>query len=125
MDKKLAFVIEDEPDLATIFSEALRSVGFETKVITFGDVALEELQTSIPAVVVLDLHLPHISGTEVLKQIRADERLSETQVIVATADAALAESIEVNADLVLLKPISFLQLRTLAERLKTFPNQSE
>ncbi|MDY0018857.1 MAG: response regulator [Anaerolineae bacterium] len=119
MNKQLAFVIEDEPDLATIFSEALLSVGFETKIITFGDVAIKELETSVPAVVVLDLHIPRLAGTEVLKYIRSDERLKDVKVIIATADAALAESIEKKADLVLLKPISFLQLRTLAERLKT------
>ena len=116
MSKQLALIIEDEPDLTTIFQEALKSAGFETEVILDGQVALDELKTIIPDVVVLDLHLPHVSGQEILAYIRADDRFEKTNVLIATADASMAEMLDDQADLVLLKPISFLQLQTLAER---------
>lgn len=116
MSKQLALIIEDEPDLATIFSEALKSAGFETQIIADGQVALDELETLTPNVVVLDLHLPHVSGKDILEQIRADDRFEQTHVLIATADASMAEMLEDQADLVLLKPISFLQLQALAER---------
>jgi CheY-like chemotaxis protein len=69
-------------------------------------------------VVVLDLHLPYLSGKELLYHIRADQRLGQTRVILATADSVLAESLQEEADLVLLKPISPSQLRDLAIRLR-------
>lgn len=117
MPKGLALVIEDDDSLVEIFSEALRRAGFQTEGIQSGILALERLQNSIPAVVLLDLHLPEISGTELLHYMRADQRFNTTRVIIATADAILGESLRDHADLVLIKPISFTQLRDLAARL--------
>jgi CheY-like chemotaxis protein len=65
---------------------------------------------------VLDIHLPRVSGQVLLQQIRSDERLADTRVIVVTADEALAESKIEGADLVLIKPISFSYLRSVAQR---------
>jgi two-component system cell cycle response regulator DivK len=118
MSNPLALVIEDDEKLGTIFAEALRTSEFETEVIQDGKTALTRLAATVPAVVVLDLHLPHVSGRDILQQIRADERLAGTRVILATADALLAENLRAEADLVLLKPISFGQLRDLAIRLR-------
>ena len=69
-------------------------------------------------VVVLDMHLPHVAGPDILRYIRADARLEKTQVIIATADPSMADSLREEATLVLLKPISFSQLRDLAKRLR-------
>ena len=118
MNNALALIIEDDADLAAIFDEALRAAQFETEVIRAGDEAQRRLRVATPAVVVLDLHLPLVSGTELLKQIRSDERLSKARVIVATADSRLAEELHETADLVLVKPISFSQLRDLSARFK-------
>ncbi|HNT75149.1 MAG TPA: response regulator [Anaerolineae bacterium] len=117
MNPRFALIVEDEPDLATIYSEALKAGGFETEIVYDGAVALQRLKEVNPMVVVLDLNLPHIAGTDILAQIRADERLAKTQVVIATADAAMAEMLGESADLVLLKPVSFMQLRMMAERL--------
>jgi len=117
MAEKFALIIEDEPDLATIFSEALKAGGFKTEMIHDGAEAVERLKEIVPVVVVLDLNLPHVSGPDILKQIRADDRLADTKVLVVTADASLAEMLGDVPDLVLLKPISFMQLRMMAERL--------
>ncbi len=117
MKEKFALIVEDDPDLATIFSEAVKAAGFSTEVIRRGDLALERLHDIEPQVIVLDLHLPHVSGSDILEFVRGDERLAKTRVIIATADARMAELLHEQADLVLLKPISFIQLRTLAERL--------
>lgn len=66
---------------------------------------------------VLDMHIPHLSGDKLFDQIRADERLNNARVVVATADAQMGESMWGKADLVLIKPISFTQLRDLTARL--------
>lgn len=117
MNGKLALIVEDDIDLATIFDEALKAAQYETEVVHDGRAALARLAATTPDVVVLDLHLPHVAGTDILDQIRADPRLSETRVVVTTADARLAETLHEQADLVLVKPISFIQLRDLAARL--------
>jgi DNA-binding response OmpR family regulator len=118
MSNPLALIIEDDPDAATIFSEALQAAGFETEIVRTGDKALKRLAVTTPDAVVLDLHLPHVSGTDILRQIRAEARLAKTRIIIATADPRLAELLRSQADLVFLKPISFSQLRDLAVRLR-------
>jgi DNA-binding response OmpR family regulator len=117
MSKPLALIIEDHLDAATIFSEALKAADFETEIIRSGDVALERLTNTVPDMVILDLNLPQVPGSDILARIRADTRLSKTCVIVATAHPQLADNVQGEADLVLLKPISFTQLRGLATRL--------
>jgi len=117
MSNPFALIIEDDYDASLIFAEALQAAGFETEIIRSGDTALARLAATTPDAVVLDLHMPHVSGVDIMEQIRADERLAETQVIVATADPRLADTLQDDADLVLIKPISFSQLRDLAARL--------
>ncbi|MBL8094120.1 MAG: response regulator [Anaerolineales bacterium] len=117
-DSSLALIVEDDPDLAEIFSEALRFGGFQVEALGNGADALQRLKEIVPSVIVLDMHLPGASGVEILRQVRADSRLETTRVIASTADARLAETLEETADLVLVKPISFTQLRDLAVRLK-------
>jgi len=118
-DKKpLALIIEDDRKLSDIFAQALRMADFETEVIQDGKTALERLAVTVPALVILDLHLPHVSGSEILRRIRADERLAETRVMLATANPQMAEPLREESELVLLKPISFSQLRDLATRLR-------
>ena len=51
MSEKFALIIEDEADLATIFSEALRAGGFETEIIQDGAKAVERLKIVEPVVV--------------------------------------------------------------------------
>lgn len=119
MNDQLAMIIEDNEDLAIIFAEALRAAGFETETIEDGQKAMEQLDASVPAIVILDLHLPQVSGERLLKRIRKDHRFADTRVIIATADPRLADMLKDEADLVLLKPISFGQLRDLAARLSS------
>lgn len=118
MFKHLALIIEDDDKLANIFSLALDAADFKTDVARDGDTALAKLATTTPDLVVLDLHLPQVSGEDILKRIRTDERMANTKVIIATADALMAENLRRKADLVLLKPVSVNQLTQLALRLR-------
>ena len=117
VSERSALIIEDNSDLAVIFAQALQAAGFATGIIRDGDQALARLAIATPDVVVLDLHMPRVSGAEILRRIRADARLAGTRVIVATADAYVADVLREQADLVLIKPVSFTQLRDLAGRL--------
>ena len=117
MSRPLALIIEDDKKLADIFSLTLR-VDFEVEVIGDGEAALARLAETVPALVVLDIHLPQVSGLDILRQIRADQRLKSVRVIVATADGLRGIDLRGMADLVLFKPISPSQLHNLAQRLR-------
>jgi DNA-binding response OmpR family regulator len=116
MTKPFALIIEDHEDHTIIFNNAFSMVGFETEVVMDGAAARKRLNETVPTVVVLDLHLPKVSGQALLQQIRSDKRLANTRVIVITADEALAEGKIDGADLILIKPVGFSYLRSIAER---------
>jgi two-component system response regulator len=114
MENPQALIIEDHEDSGIIFANALQEAGFDVEVIRSGDTALTWLAGTTPAAVVLDLELPRVPGAEILRQIRADARLANTHVIIATAFPDIAADLEDEADLVLIKPIGYSQLRDLA-----------
>jgi CheY-like chemotaxis protein len=116
MSNPLALIIEDDPKLGQIFSLTLQA-DFTTEICPDGREALARLAQVVPALVVLDLHLPGASGEEILASIRADPRLAGTRVILSTANHLQADLLEEQADVVLLKPVSPTQLRELANRL--------
>jgi CheY-like chemotaxis protein len=117
---ELALVIEDDEDLAQIFAEALRGVGFKVEILPNGQIAEERLRKgTVPYLILLDMHIPHISGADLLTNIiKKDERLLKAIVIITTADARMGEAYTEQADFVMIKPISFIQLRDLTSRLK-------
>jgi DNA-binding response OmpR family regulator len=118
MNHPLAFIIEDDADIAFLYAEALRAAGFAPEIIRDGSAALARLAKTAPALVVLDMHLPFVTGAEVLRQMRADRRLDGARVILTTGDAQMAEALRNDVDLVLVKPVSEAQLRELAARLR-------
>jgi len=118
MSRPLALVIEDDSDIATIFAMALREADFHAEMIHNGGQALRRLVEVVPNLIILDLNLPSVSGVEILRVIRADSQLADVPVIVATADPRMGENVREMADLTLLKPISYEQLRDLVRRFR-------
>jgi DNA-binding response OmpR family regulator len=116
--KALAVIIEDDPQLNEIIALTLQA-DFEINSCSDGISGWKRLTEITPSVVVLDLNLPGMPGKEILSKLRADERFKNTRVILATADGRQAETLTDAADIVLLKPVSPVQLRELAVRLKT------
>ena len=117
MVNPIALVVEDEKDIARIFAKALRAANYEVSIVYAGDEAIEWLDAHTPNLVVLDLQMPRVSGTEVLTHIRAQPQLSEVVVIIATAYPHIADSLRNEADFVLFKPVSYGELRDMAARL--------
>ncbi len=117
MDKPFVLIIEDDRDIAALFRHVLDLAGFWTEIVFHGQVAVERLSISQPDIVLLDLNLPGVSGTRILELIRKDERLNHTRVIVVTAHAQVADSLSIQPDLVLLKPVSVDQLTSLVGRI--------
>ncbi len=116
----LALVIEDDDDLCTVFFESLKASGFRPEVVQDGALGLERLQTLVPYLVVLDLHLPRVNGLKILKSLRADPRLTDTRVVVVTADPRMADDARPFSDITLIKPISFGLMREMSSRFQAF-----
>jgi DNA-binding response OmpR family regulator len=110
-------IIEDDEKLSAIFTAAITEAGFTAHSVRHGDTALAELDVFLPRLVILDLNLPSVSGETILQAIRENPRLTKTRVIVTTADGVRARALEEQGDLVLVKPISYTQLRDLAIRI--------
>jgi len=119
MSKPTALIIEDDKDVADLYSHVLESHGLATEIAATGEAALARLAASAPILVLLDLNLPSgVSGADVLQHIRANRRLAGTRVVVATGHPELADAVRAQADLVLLKPIDVTQLSGFATRLQ-------
>ena len=117
---ELALIIEDDEDLASIFAEALRGIDYQVEHVADGKIAAERLKNGpAPYLILLDMHLPHISGGDLLTGImKQDERYKDTIIIITTADARMGDMYSNDVDFVMIKPISFMQLRDITARLK-------
>ena len=87
--KKVA-VVEDNPDNRLLVSVLLEDLYALTEY-ERGDEALAGLKVNRPDVVLLDISLPEMDGSEVLARIRADESLNTLKVIALTAHASVAD----------------------------------
>lgn len=112
-----ALIIEDDPKLGVIYDTVLRQAGYETEIIRRGDEALQRLRYVVPTLIILDIHLPYVSGSDLLKVIRVTESLAKTPVIVLTADIYVAQMLEDQADYVLIKSFGVSRLRELVTKL--------
>ncbi len=121
MDKPFALIVEDDRDIAALFRHVLDVAGYQTEVVMHGGEAVERLQSVSPDIVLLDLSLPGVPGSVILEDMRADERLKEVPVVVVTAHSHIADSLPVEPDLVLLKPVNLEQLSNLVQRLRNPP----
>ncbi len=106
---KKILVIDDEPDLRELVRVNLDQAGYGVETASSGREALQALRHSPPDLIVLDLMLPDISGTELCRKIRSDPALSDIPVIMLTAKAAEVDRVvgfELGADDYVTKPFS-------------------
>ena len=116
MANPFVMIVEDDPVQNQIFTITLKG-DFEVETYTDGDSASARLEEVVPTLLILDLHLPGMPGIDILTQVRADERLADTRIILTTADERQADMLYDQVDMVLLKPISPGQLKELSKRL--------
>ena len=88
---RLVLVVEDDPDLGDAMVSFLKEEGLEAKLARDGDQAMRMVDDFQPAVMVLDLMMPRRDGFSVLRELRADGRISSLPVIVVTAIFGLSE----------------------------------
>jgi two-component system phosphate regulon response regulator PhoB len=102
-------VVDDEPDIVALVAYHLAKAGYRVSTAATGTDALEIARQDRPALVVLDLMLPGLSGFDVLEQIRADETTRDVAVLMLTArrdEPDRIRGLSLGADDYLTKPFS-------------------
>jgi DNA-binding response OmpR family regulator len=112
-------VVEDEQDIAMLIKHALeRSGDAHVEIVPTGDEALRSAAQSPPDLLILDLNLPVLSGTEVCRVLRAQPATAHIPIIMLTARTSEADRVgglDLGADDYVTKPFS---LRELAARVR-------
>ena len=106
-------VIEDEPDIQQVLEYNLREKGHKVFIAGKGREGLEIARDRRPDLVLLDLMLPDIPGTEVCKVLKTDPSLKHTQVVMLTAKGEEIDRVvgfELGADDYVVKPFSVREL---------------
>lgn len=105
--------VEDNLDLRRFVSRMLRNHGYAVTVASDGYEGWKQAERDAPDVIVTDIMMPRMDGYDLLKRIRADERLRSLPVIMITARSELDARItglEIGADDYLAKPINIREL---------------
>jgi len=106
-------VVEDEPDIRALLVMNLRREGYQVAEAADATSALNLARSERPSVVLLDLMLPDMPGTEVCNRLRADRRTEDAYIIMVTArdeDADRVAGFEVGADDYVTKPFNLREL---------------
>jgi len=112
MSKRI-LIVDDEPDVLKLAAFRLKKWGYEIITAIDGQMGLDMIRSEKPDLVLLDLRLPNMDGTDVCRQVKNDEALKHIPIILftATADIAVAETAkEVKADDYIVKPFEPEQL---------------
>jgi len=124
-------IVEDDPDIAELVARYLEKAAFETDRAASGRDALQMVAVNPPALVVLDLMLPHVDGLEICRRLRSDEKTAAIPIIMLTARAEESERIvglELGADDYLAKPFSpnelVARVRALLRRAQRHASQA-
>ncbi len=113
-----ALVIDDNFHNRHIFRIALTFAGYDVTEADDGLTGLDALQSSAFQLIILDLRMPGLDGTEVLKILRRSDEWQKIQVVVVTANPHMVtEEVLTLSDYVLQKPVDITTFSALAQRL--------
>lgn len=124
-------LIEDEQDSARLLSFELEDAEFQIELANSGKAGIEKALANPPDIILLDLHMPDMSGLEVLEQLKRFAETVDLPVIVVSANAtdqSIVNALDIGANDYVTKPIIFPVLAARmrsALRLKTASDQLE
>jgi two-component system, cell cycle response regulator DivK len=105
-------VVEDNELNLKLFCDLLRAHGYETEAVRDGREALTRARAFAPDLVVMDIQMPHISGLELIEQMKADSELRRPPIMAVTAYAARGDEERIRdagAEGYVSKPISVVK----------------
>ena len=106
-------IADDEPNIVVSLEYLLKRAGYTVLVARDGQEAIDTLRRERPALVLLDVMMPRKSGHEVCAELRADEALRHTRVLMLSAkgrDPDVDKGLGVGADAYMTKPFSTKEL---------------
>ena len=110
---QLILLVDDEKDMLDLMQFNLRQAGFDTSTARDGEQALALVAQRLPDLVLLDLMLPGVPGTEVCRQLKSASRTKHVPVIMVTARGEEVDRVvgfELGADDFVTKPFSMREL---------------
>ncbi|MEA3357958.1 MAG: response regulator [Thermodesulfobacteriota bacterium] len=110
MESKKILVVDDERPISYYLQVKLSKLGYTVFTAEDGEEALEKTFSKLPDFILLDVKIPKLSGIEVCKKIKSDERTKNIPVLMLSAKAQpreIKEGLGAGADRYLCKPIGF------------------
>ncbi len=123
--RKRVLVVDDEKDLVELISFNLQRNGYDVLVAYSGTEAMEVALRERPELIILDLMLPGMDGTEVCRRLKADAKTSHVPIIMLTAkgeETDIVVGLTLGADDYVTKPFS---MKILLARLNTVLRRAE
>jgi two-component system cell cycle response regulator DivK len=105
-------VVEDNELNLKLFCDLLRAHGYEAEPVRDGREAVERARGFLPDLIVMDIQMPHITGLELIEQLKADEELKAIPIMAVTAYAAKGDEERIRdagAEGYVSKPISVMR----------------
>jgi len=125
---KRVLIIEDEMDLAELLVFNLEKEGFAASCVHDGKQGLERATSDLPDLIMLDLMLPGLLGTEICKELRKNHQTAQIPIIMITAKSEEIDRVvgfEVGADDYIVKPFSMreviLRVKAVIRRYESGP----
>ncbi|MCX8093120.1 MAG: response regulator [Candidatus Goldbacteria bacterium] len=80
------YIVDDEPGVCNLIKVLFTEFGYEVSVANSGQILLEQLnKEDLPDIILLDIMMPEMSGYDICKKIKSDERLKKIKVLLYTA----------------------------------------
>ncbi len=115
---KSVLIAEDNHDLRTIFYKAFDNTDFDIRTAIDGQDAINQIEQSLPDIIILDIDMPKITGLGVIDYIKNTNR--DITIILVTGNALATDAPQAQyVDLVLVKPVSIRELLTFVNRFAT------
>jgi two-component system alkaline phosphatase synthesis response regulator PhoP len=106
-------IVEDDEDIADSIRYNLEREGFRVRVATTGEDALNRILEGPPSLILLDLNLPHMSGFELCRRLKAESTTAQVPILMLTARADESDKVlglNLGADDYITKPFSMREL---------------
>ena len=113
-------IVEDNALNIKLFCDLLAAHGHEPEAVTDSRLAIDAARAFVPELVITDIQLPHVSGFELIKMIRADENLGDVPIMAVTAYSAQGDEERIRAagaQSYVSKPISVVKFVAAVEEL--------
>lgn len=117
---KRVLVVEDNELNLKLFCDLLRAHGHESKPVSDGRDALDAARSFVPDLIIMDIHLPHVSGLDLIIALKADAALAPVPVMAVTAYAGKGDEERIRAagaEAYVSKPISVMKFMGVVNEL--------